>query len=462
MRAALLGLAVVAGGLLVAAFAEPLAPRVELTGVDEVIGRGTPMRVLATDRGSGLADVEVRLVPGNGGEPLVLARQQFPRHGLFGSGVHETTLLPTLGTSVPVPEGKATVEVRVSDHSLFSALRRAPQATREVLVDVTPPAVQVLSKNHQVRAGGSEFVVYRAGADTVSTGVQVGETLFPAAEGVFKDREIRAALFAVPSDSDASRVVVIATDAAGNRREEALDTVVQPLKSTDKTLPVSDAFLQRKVPDLLAANGLPADGTTLDGYLRVNRDLRQITEARVRELCSGPAEGPRFSADDGGLKRMPGAALSGFADHRRYTYEGKVIDEQTHLGYDIASVKHADVPAAAAGKVVLAGPLGIYGNTVILDHGLGLYTLYGHLSELAVADGAEVKRGDPLGKTGETGLAGGDHLHFSTMVYGVHVDPITWLDRGWIGDHVFARLADHPRAPPKAAEAAPQTTEPTS
>jgi murein DD-endopeptidase MepM/ murein hydrolase activator NlpD len=462
MRAALLGLALVAGGVLVAAFAEPLAPRVELTGVGDVIGRGTPMRVVATDRGSGLADVEVRLVPANGGEALVLARQQFPRRGLFGSGVRETTLMPTLGTAVPVPEGKATLEVRVSDHSLLSAFRRAPRATREVLVDVTPPAIQILSKNHQVRVGGSEFVVYRTGADAVSTGVQIGDLVFPASDGVFKDPQIRAALFAVPTDSTATRAMVVATDAAGNRREEPLDAAVQPRKFTDKTLPITDAFLQRKVPDLLAANGLPADGTALDGYLRINRDLRRSTEARLRDLCGGPSGAPLFSGDDGGLQRMPGAGLAGFADRRSYTYDGKVVDQQMHLGYDIASVKHAEIPAAAAGKVALAGPLGIYGNTVILDHGLGLYTLYGHMSEIGVADGAEVKRGDVLGKTGDTGLAGGDHLHFSTMVHGVHVDPSTWWDRGWIGDHGYARLADQPRPMPKTAEPKPETTEPTS
>lgn len=458
MRPALLGLGLIAAGVLAAAFAEPLAPAVEVTGLADTIGRGTPMRVTATDRGSGLAEVEVRLVPGDGSEPLVLARQEFPRRGLFGSGVHQTTLAPTLGANVPVPEGKATLEVRASDHSLFSMLRRWPRVTQQVLVDVTPPKVEVVGGGHDVRVGGSELVVVRVGTDAVSSGIQVGDLFFPASSGVFKEPELHTVLFALPSDAPDARPVLVATDAAGNRREEPLKITVQPHKFAEKTLPITDAFLQRKVPELLSANGLPSDGSLVDGYLRINRDLRTSTEARIRDLCAAAPGGPLFSGDDGGFVRMPGSALSGFADRRRYTHDGKVIDNQMHLGYDIASLKAAPVPAAADGRVRFAGPLGIYGNAVILDHGLGVYTLYGHLSEISVTEDGEVKRGDFVGKTGDTGLAGGDHLHFSTMVQGTHVDPTNWWDRGWVGEHIFARLANHPRPAPPA----PATPEPTS
>jgi murein DD-endopeptidase MepM/ murein hydrolase activator NlpD len=463
MRPALIGLGLVGVGVLIAAFAEPLAPRVEVTGLTDTIGRGTPMRVVATDRGSGLADVEVRLVPEDGSAPLVLARQDFPRRGLLGSGVHETTLTPTLGANVPVPEGKAKLEVYASDHSLLSAVRRWPRFTREVLVDVTPPKLEVLGGGQDIRVGSSELVIARVGSDAVSSGVQVGDLFFPASTGVFKEPELRTVLFALPADTPDARPVVVATDAAGNRREEPLNIKVEPRKFVDKTLAVTDGFLQRKVPELLDANGLPNDGNLVDGYLHVNRDLRTSTEARIREICSATPGPPLWSGDDGGFVRMPGAALSRFADRRRYTHDGNVIDNQMHLGYDIASFKHAPIPAAASGRVQFAGPLGIYGNAIILDHGLGLYTLYGHLSEISVTEGTEVKRGDVIGKTGETGLAGGDHLHFSTMVQGVHVDPINWWDRGWVVEHVFARLAKHPRpAPPTPEPAAEPASEPTS
>jgi murein DD-endopeptidase MepM/ murein hydrolase activator NlpD len=104
------------------------------------------------------------------------------------------------------------------------------------------------------------------------------------------------------------------------------------------------------------------------------------------------------------------------------------------------------VPAANNGRVVFTGALGIYGNTVVLDHGLGLFSLYGHLSEMSVTAGQTVARGDTVGKTGDTGLAAGDHLHFSVMIHGVHVDPVEWWDAHWIQDHVESRLAAFPRA----------------
>ena len=198
------------------------------------------------------------------------------------------------------------------------------------------------------------------------------------------------------------------------------------------------------MPELLAANGLDQSGDLVTGYLRINRELRASTEERVRELCRQSAPTQLW---EGAFFRMPKAApLSGFADRRTYLYDGKPIDHQTHLGFDLASVRGDVVPAGNTGRVVFAGPLGIYGNAVIIDHGLGLFSLYGHLSAIDVAAGAKVGRGDPIGKTGDTGLAGGDHLHFSVMVWGVHVDPTEWWDAHWIHDHVEARLAAFPRA----------------
>ncbi|TMA41037.1 MAG: M23 family metallopeptidase, partial [Deltaproteobacteria bacterium] len=174
------------------------------------------------------------------------------------------------------------------------------------------------------------------------------------------------------------------------------------------------------------------------------RELRVATEKRVRELCRESTAEPLW---EGAFLRLPGSdPLSGFADRRTYMYHGQAIDHQTHLGFNLASVRGSSVPAGNTGRVVFAGPLGIYGNAVILDHGLGLFSLYGHLSEMAVAAGTTIHRGDVVGKTGDTGLAGGDHLHFSVMIHGVHVDPVEWWDAHWIHDHVESRLAALPRA----------------
>src|SRR5207253_2045099 len=169
--------------------------------------------------------------------------------------------------------------------------------------------------------------------------------------------------------------------------------------------PVSADFLSRKVPELLAANDLDQSGDLVEGYLRINRELRARTEVRVRAMCRDSAPAPLWQ--DAFLRLPNSAPLSGFADRRTYVHDGKTIDQQTHLGFDLASLRGSPVPAANAGRVVFAGALGIYGNAVVIDHGLGVFSLYGHLSEVGVQPGAPVGRGDPIGKTGDTGLAAG-------------------------------------------------------
>jgi murein DD-endopeptidase MepM/ murein hydrolase activator NlpD len=132
--------------------------------------------------------------------------------------------------------------------------------------------------------------------------------------------------------------------------------------------------------------------------------------------------------------------MSHFADHRTYYFEGREVDQEDHLGFDLASVTHADVPASNSGVVVMAKYFGIYGNAVVIDHGYGLMTLYAHLSQIAVKVGDEVRRAQVIGRSGQTGLAGGDHLHFSFLLQGLPVRPVEWWDAHWIQDRIQRKL----------------------
>jgi murein DD-endopeptidase MepM/ murein hydrolase activator NlpD len=452
MRAFFYALVVLGLAALLFTRAEPLGPKAAFEAPPAAVGRTAPIKVTLTDRGSGLAHVELRLVPQDGTAPIVLAAQDYPRLSWAGSGVHAATIEATLDRAT-LPEGPATLEAWATDHSWFSAIRGGPRASQPVTIDLTPPTVSVLTTQHRVRLGGSESVVFRVSDDTVESGVRVGELFFPAKAGVFADPTLRVALFAVPWNQADAKPTVVAKDAAGNWREVAFDLTIQPRKFATKPFALSQDFLAKKVPELLAANALDQSGTLVEGYLRINRDLRQATERRLKEITKDSANAPLW---EGAFLRLPnGAPLSSFADQRVYSFEGTEIDRQTHLGYDLASLKRAVVPAANNGRVVFAGPLGIYGDTVILDHGLGLFSLYGHLSEIGVRVGATVSKGDAIGRTGETGLAGGDHLHYSNLIHGTHVDPVEWWDGHWIHDHVGMRLASQPRAPQAPPDAAP-------
>jgi murein DD-endopeptidase MepM/ murein hydrolase activator NlpD len=123
-------------------------------------------------------------------------------------------------------------------------------------------------------------------------------------------------------------------------------------------------------------------------------------------------------------------------------YDGREIDQQVHLGTDLASTRGAAITASNTGHVLFAGSLGIYGNCVILDHGMGVQSLYAHLSSVTVEVGDRINRGETIGKSGSTGLAGGDHLHFSMLVAGHPVNPIEWWDPHWIADRIDRKLVE--------------------
>jgi murein DD-endopeptidase MepM/ murein hydrolase activator NlpD len=179
-------------------------------------------------------------------------------------------------------------------------------------------------------------------------------------------------------------------------------------------------------------------GDLLQNYLAINGELRAANAARLSEL--GRTSATRFLWREVFLPLPNGKVMSAFADRRTYTYEGREVDQQDHLGFDLASTQQAPVPASNAGVVALAEYFGIYGNTVVIDHGHGLMSLYAHLSSIDVAPGATVARGDVVGHTGATGLAGGDHLHFTMLIRGLAVNPVEWWDAAWIRDRLIPKI----------------------
>jgi len=420
-------------------------PTAELLHSVDVLGRTSTIDVHIADPQTGLSRSRVEIE--SGGTKTVLANEEYPAASWRKSTVPETTLsIPLQAIERKIPEGPLTIRVFAEDYSWLRWFRgEKPALEAQATVDLTPPTLEVLSTEHNVKVGGVEFLVYKVSSDAVQSGVQVDKYFFPGTPALFDDPGIVGAFFAVPQDLD-TRVTpkAVAVDAAGNRREVNFHTVVKPRKFAEKTMPLDDAFLERKVPELLAANGVAPQADLVQGYLFINRTLRKQSEERIKEATRTSAKTPLW---DGAFMRQPNSSpLSGFADRRSYVYKGATIDTQTHLGFDLASLRQSPVTAASNGAVVFAGPLGIYGDAVIIDHGLGIFSLYGHLSAITTKVGATVQRGDTIGRTGETGLAGGDHLHFSVMLWGTHIDPVEWWDGKWIHDHVTAKLDAYPRS----------------
>ncbi len=356
--------------------------------------------------------------------------------------------------------GKATLTVTAGRPVLFGYREAVSTVTRDLEVRLDPPRVAIVSTHHFLNLGGSEFVVLRATPSDVQTGVRVGDqsfTAFPGKAVGLSDPALQVAFFALPFDQDAATpVVVFARDEAGNEATARMDCQTFPKRFQRSRIALDRAFLDRVVPDIAANTpslGLAAGSGTdrLDGFLVINRDLRQQNNQAIAALAAKTA--PEMRWQEAFTQLGNTQVESRFADHRTYVFEGKEVDQQTHLGFDLASTQQAPVTAANRGVVVHAAYLGIYGNCIVVDHGLGVQSLYGHLSSMEVKEGDTVDKGQTLGRSGTTGLAGGDHLHFTMLVGGVQVNPVEWWDPHWMEDRVFRKIREAGGTAPTSAPA---------
>lgn len=355
-------------------------------------------------------------------------------------------------------EGPAKVVVTATRTSFLRLRDVHTTVSRDFTVRLEPPRVSVLSTKHYLNQGGAEFVVYRATPADVESGVRVGDIEYrgyPAAGlGIpGADPALRVAFFALLPDQNVdTRIVAFARDAAGNEAVVSFVDQVFPKRFRASRIPVDDRFFGRVVPEILAQSPqLKVDDPNdlRASFLKINGELRRLNAEQIAALtASSPAErlwnGPFMQLGNSQVE-------AGFADRRTYLYNGKEIDQQVHLGFDLAVTAAVPILAANDGKVVQAGWLGIYGNCVIVDHGLGVASLYGHLSSIDAKVGDTVTKGQVLGRSGMTGLAGGDHLHFTMLVGGRPVNPVEWWDAHWMQDRVDRKVAEAGGAVPAAA-----------
>jgi murein DD-endopeptidase MepM/ murein hydrolase activator NlpD len=316
--------------------------------------------------------------------------------------------------------------------------------------------------HHFVNHGGAEMVVFRATPAGVRSGVRVGDVTYAsyplAGAGVRADPALSAAFFALLYDQDLTTPIsVFAIDDAGNQATAPLDAKVFAKQFRRSRIEVSPQFLQRVVPAILENTPsfqVPDANDLVGSFLAINRDLRRQNAETITAYARKSAPEMLWKGAFMQLGNSQVEAL--FADHRTYLYEGKEIDQQVHLGFDLAVTAAVPVLAANDGRVVHADYLGIYGNCVILDHGFGVQSLYGHLSSMDVKPGDMVQKAQPVGRSGMTGLAGGDHLHFTMLVDGHPVNSVEWWDSHWIEDRVLRKIRE---AVPGALPVSPSLTQ---
>jgi murein DD-endopeptidase MepM/ murein hydrolase activator NlpD len=347
--------------------------------------------------------------------------------------------------SVPdLKSGPARIVVTATRPSFLNLRQITSTATKDFQVRLEPPRIAVLSTHHYVNHGGSELVVYRATPPDAASGVRVGDVEYPGFP-VGNDPAIKAAFFALLYDQDLNtRIQAFARDEAGNEAKATfIDNVFEKPQKKSR-IELDDKFLNRVVPKIIEHSPElkmtpPAEGSDmLPGFLRVNGELRKINADEIAALAKKTAPVRLWQ---GAFVQMGNSKVeASFADHRTYFYKGKEVDHQVHLGFDLAVTEHIPVEAANAGTVASASWLGIYGNCIVIDHGMGVQSLYAHLMSFDVNVGDKVTRGQVIGRSDSTGLAGGDHLHFTMLVGGRMVNPVEWWDPHWIADRVDRKL----------------------
>ncbi|NCC24252.1 MAG: M23 family metallopeptidase [Deltaproteobacteria bacterium] len=408
-------------------FFESRLPSVELSPEQAAVNSKIQFTLTARDEGRGLRDVLVLVRKGD--KEFEVLSETFAEPLESWSGNFTVS-------AKGLTDGEIELEVAVRDRSLahWGDGNRA-MIRRSLVLDNKPPSVAVLTHQHYVNQGGCGLVIFKPGEAVVRAGVEIGKWFFPGYTD--QDGDVFC-YFAFPYDADpkVDQPRILLEDQAGNVQKSGFSCHVRAKKFPRDQINIDDSFLTAVMPQF--RHLFPETENELELFLKVNRELRPQNRAMLVAMGQNTSSTPLWS---GAFVRQPRAATRAtFGDHRTYFYNKDRIDEQTHLGVDLASTLRAEVPASNDGRVIFADFLGIWGNVVIIDHGLGLQTLYAHLSQMDVAPGQDVAKGQTIGRTGTSGLAGGDHLHFGVVLSGLPVNPVEWWDPLWLRDNIELKL----------------------
>ncbi len=429
---------VIAGALLIVA--APLSLFLISTGTEigfdppvRMIGFETPVHVRLANP-HGLRSVSVTVEQDGKSYPLSAAASP-ARRFLIERHVapRELTVKAGKQTAPALHDGKARLVVTAVSNDF-----RGEKTSKTLDVDVMTEAPHVVADGvqHYINQGGSELAVFTPSGAWTQAGVKVGSYTFrsfPLPDHPGQFFSLFAFFWDLPVDTPIS---VYASNPSGAEAKTAFWYKVFPKKFRASTIRLETMNIDRIVNQIDTEHRIPGD--LVQRFVYINREMRKLNNKTLADLRLQTA--PKLLWTGAFLPMVDSTVESRFADDRTYTWEGKKVDEETHLGFDLAKVAHSPIPASNDGKVIWAKDLGIYGNCIVIDHGYGLQSIYGHLSEFLVKPGDVVKKGQIVGRTGSTGLAGGDHLHFSMQLDGVEVNPVEWWDPHWVKDRILSKL----------------------
>jgi len=417
-------------------------PNVYINLTSSYLGASQNLTVKVTDKKSGVKKVRITL-DGQGKEVELLDKQMDAGGLILGGGRREIDFERAIEPKkLGLTEGDVIFRVVDGDLSWRGWLHgKKTIIEKKMTIDFKPPVVTVLTRAHNVNQGGSGLVIYELSEDCPVSGVQVGDYFFPGYSGLVDKDTVLAAFFALSYNQDTgTRIFIKAVDPAGNTTRAGFTKYLKKKRFKKDKIQISDRFLQSKMPEFDVPDDEQAANPLLGKFITVNNRIRKENTTRIKEMTSRTE--PAILWKGAFLRLANSKRMAGFADHRTYFYQDKKVDEQTHLGIDLAAYSRDKVTAANHGKVVFTDNLGIYGQTVIIDHGFGLFSMYSHLSRIDVQPDQIVAKNESIGLTGNTGMAGGDHLHFGMLVHDTFINPVEWWDASWIKNNVTSKIRD--------------------
>ena len=430
---ALIGILVLAVIALAALFTMSSSTALAIAPEVKIVGQSTPVSVQINNP-HGVRKVNAYIE--QNGTRMPLLEQSTPSHRVFLRRNQPAQTVKFDAGKVKaagLKEGDARIVVEaVSDD--FRG--RTDSASANVKVVLAPPRVTPDDAQHYINQGGMELAVMTPGGSWNEAGVKVGKYSFRSFP-LPGHPEQRFAMFAYPWDlPDNVTPTVFARNAAGTEATAQFWFKLFPKKFRVRDFPIDDALISKLVNQIDPGGTLAPGPDMLSRFLKINGEMRRQNNQQLADL--------RFKTEEKILWNGPflhwGKEESMFADVRNYIYKGKKVDQQVHLGFDLSDTMNAPVHVANDGRVVWANDLGIYGNCVVVDHGYGLQSIYGHLNRIDVKVGDMVKKNQSLGVAGATGMAGGVHVHFSMQIDGVQVNPMEWWDEHWIHDRIMSKL----------------------
>jgi murein DD-endopeptidase MepM/ murein hydrolase activator NlpD len=345
--------------------------------------------------------------------------------------------------TAPIKKYKSTyttIFVEVEDNSIMNWLSgNRVEIENIITVDKERPKISILANSYGIRKAGSAVAIFDVedvNLDEVYIETQSGRKFYPQPfynAGGKKTNYI--SLVAWPIEDERFSANIVARDKAGNFSTQYLNYYLKGKTYKISEMHLKESFLTGKIKSLASQHEQSSFVDNPAEHFRiVNEDIRKENEDVIRAFTS-VVHKDRVVTD---FDIVPFTPLKGyrsvasFGDLRKYYFEGELVSESRHMGLDLASIRMAPVISSNRGQVVDISTKGIYGLSPIVDHDLGLYSIYSHCSSTRVNEGEIIERGTIVANTGKSGLAFGDHLHFGLYVQSIPVRPEEWMDSDWI------------------------------